>query len=269
MFNRKIKIFHIASMARSGETVLLRTLNAHSKIQVVHNLKKDDDDASEKLFDFLKGYEQEKIKRSHPLLRGIIGKNTKVLLLKQGVWSHKYPFWGVVLSRNPASIYASLKTYDRDELGIDLEKNWFRNTERMMRWLKDIDVELQNDFPSLSPVDQFCMFYNARMGHLANLNLPVVHYERFVQQPEMIIKEILKLMRLSYEEKVMNSHAEYESDERGHGKMNLNRAISVDSLYKYQKYLTRREFDEIADKTQHVHKRLKYKMSWSNIELQS
>jgi len=36
------RIVHIASMARSGETLLLRTLAAHPRIHIVHNLLRHD-----------------------------------------------------------------------------------------------------------------------------------------------------------------------------------------------------------------------------------
>ena len=85
----KNKIFHMASMARSGETLMLRILAESDKVVVVHNLEEKDDAEKEKAFNFLKTYSSKKIARYHRYIKPYNLNKNQILLLKQGVWEHK------------------------------------------------------------------------------------------------------------------------------------------------------------------------------------
>lgn len=266
----KIPIFHIASMARSGETVLLRSLAAHSRIQIVHNLEKQETENSIRLFNYLKNSQDDKIGAKNKYAKHCCLKKGEILLLKQGVWEHKYDFNGIILSRNPISIFASLKVYDEDGFGNgnDWQRTWLlRNTERLSRWLKDIDAKLLYGFDKLSPIDQFCLFYNRRMGGLIKTNKPILYYENFVENPEKELRFLISEMGLQFENAVLKSHKKFKKGEEGHGKNDLSQPIKPDSLLKYKAVITKEEFQEINEKTSNVSKLYGYNVNWNKIEL--
>ena len=125
----------MASMARSGETLMLKILAIHPDIKTVHNLEKEDVIYKEKAFQFLKTYKKTSISRNHKNFKPYSLNRKQILLLKQGVWKHEFPFLGFVLSRNPVSIYSSLKAYDRRLPEYNEYNNfWFGNEERFLRW---------------------------------------------------------------------------------------------------------------------------------------
>jgi len=105
-----IPIFYIASMARSGETVFLRTLNSHTKIHVLHNIENRDSPSSLRLFERLKKSSVKEIAPGE--VEHLSISSNQILIVKQGVYEAKSEFNGVVLVRNPLSIFASLISYD-------------------------------------------------------------------------------------------------------------------------------------------------------------
>jgi hypothetical protein len=264
----KVPIFHIASMARSGETVFLRHLAAHPRIRVVHNLAARDAEHSARFFEYLKHYRGRSIRLRHPYVRPYGASAGDVLVLKQGVWEHQYPFDGIILARNPASIYASLRIYDREKTDDDLDQLWANNTRRFMRWMRSIQPDLETEFEGLSPVDQFCFFYNRRMGALAKLKLPLVRYEDFVEDSRGALSVAVEAMGLEFDEKMLQAHADYGRGSRGHGKIDMGAPVHRGSLYKFQQIITPAEFDAIAEKTAQVHRAFGYRMSWDSIEIE-
>ena len=269
-FLKKIPIYHISSMARSGETLLLRSLASHPQIHVSHNISKVDSIYEKELFSFLKTYPHQKIRITNRFLKDKNLKSDSVLLIKQGVWEHKYPFRGFILSRNPVSIYASLRMFDAMELGNDLDKNWYKNEERMLRWLNDIAPELKIHFVHKNPIDQFCLFYNRRMGALIKTGLPIIYYEHFVMHPGQILKAILSIMNISFDECVLHSHTLYKNGNIGHGNIQLDKYINTSSLKKYQSIVSKQEFDKIVKKTKDVAcNQYKYNFSWNEITIDS
>jgi hypothetical protein len=262
----KVKIFHIASMARSGETVFLRSLAAHTRICVVHNLEAKDAEHSAQLFEFLKHYPERKIKCRHPYVRPYKVLPSDVLVLKQGVWEHRFPFDGIILSRNPAAIYASLRNYDANGAEDDLDKLWHNNEKRFARWMRDIDASLVDEMLALPAVEQFCFFYNRRMGALADLGLPVVHYENFVTNPEKVLAVTVNAMGLDYEGCMLNAHSGYSRNAKGHGKIDMGAPLHSGSLYKFQKTVTPKEFDVIVEQTKDVHRKFGYQIEWDSIK---
>ena len=136
---QRIPIFHMASLARSGETLVQKYLSAHSKIHICHNLYKDDSPKEIALFEHLMTRKSRSIGVRHPMARHLKSKKGDALVIKQGVWNHPHPFNGFVLARNPLSVFASLWTYDIKERGGSPELNWVYNIERMKRWLGKMD----------------------------------------------------------------------------------------------------------------------------------
>ena len=244
--------------------MLLRCLDAHSNIKVVHNLRETDDADSQRLFLFLKNYKENKISRKHSLVKPFNLSVKDVLIIKQGVWEHPYPFQGIILARNPISIYSSMKSF------VDLEnqdtfKNNTINSEKYVRWLKEIDPTMVNGFVKLNSLDQFCSFYNRRMGELFKTGLPIVYYEELVLEPEATLKKIVREFKLKFEPALINSHEKYRVGEHGHGKIDLGQRISPSSIYKFQEEITKEEFKEIEEKTRNVYKKYNYRLSWDQI----
>ena len=257
----------MASLARSGETLLLRTLNAHSRIHVVHNLYKSDNQEEEGLFKYLIEHKSPTLWNRNKLLKGLGIRPGDVIVLKQSVWEHDYPFNGFVLARNPISVYASLKHYDDPHHHENWEKNWIKNTERMIRWLNHIDLSIVADFTNRTPVEQFCLFYNRRMEGLIKAGLPIIHYEKFVTDPVSELKAIMDLLDLAYEDQIYDAHLSFADGDEGHGKINLGKPINSESIYKFRNLISREEFEEIHRKTRSVGMFLGYEMSFSKIRV--
>lgn len=258
---KKNKIFHMASMARSGETLLLKILAVHPDVKVVHNLDKEDGQNKEQAFQFLKNYKPTSISRKHKLMMPYKLKKNDVLLVKQGVWKHPYAFNGFVLSRNPVSIYSSLKAYDSNADGYDIDKNfWFGNTERFKRWLKDIDEKMTNQIISKSPIEQFVDFYNLRMGNLSSIGKPVVRYEDLIVNTKEVLTKVCDCIGVPMENSLLNSHKFYKKGLIGHGQNDLSKPIDDSSLHKYRLNVTDEEFCFIKENTRAVYERYGYKL---------
>lgn len=244
---KRVPIFHIASMARSGETMLLHILARHSSVRVVHNMRKHDRLHEKLLFHYLMNYRDQHIPRYHPFLLPCFVKNNDIMIIKQGVWEHAYPFQGIVFARNPLSIFASLKYYgiSQDE---DWKWHWYRfRVPRFIAWLKKMDRSLIKGFADKSPLEQFCIFYTRRMKALAALDQPIIHYEYLVAQPEKYIQMICGFFGIQYEAGMLNpSKLGYEN---GHGHYDSHREIDQSSIRKYQERLQENEMDFVIENT--------------------
>lgn len=253
-------------MARSGETLMLKMLATHDNVKVVHNLDKNDDEAKERAFQFFKSYSKNKISRKHPLLKTYSLKKNDVLLLKQGVWKHRYSFNGFILSRNPVSIYASLKAYDKNEKGYDEESNfWFGNEVRLSRWLKDIDESYVDLIKGKKPEEQFVIFYNLRMGNLLKTGLPFINYEKLITETETILVDVCRFLNIDFNKNLLESHKYYEKGLIGHGQNDLSKPIDTSSLYKYKSNVTEEEFNFISEMTKEVHSKYGYSIKSNEI----
>lgn len=269
VFGARVPIFHIASMARSGETAVLRSLSAHTRVRVVHNLTETEDKKSRRLFRYLKQYKSCSLRCSHPYARYLGLSGNEVLILKQGVWEHKHRFVGVVLVRNPVSVFASLKAYDQTDGEAISPGSWAQNEKRLVRWSRDIDRRLATALPAMTPVEQFCAFYVRRMEALLETGLPVLHYERLVEDPALALERVLACAGLPWEDGVAMAHTGFRLGEIGHGQNELSRPINGDSLTRYRKLVSIGEFDEIATRTSGVTRAYGYRLDWDAISVES
>lgn len=247
----EIPVFHIASMARSGETLLLHLLNQHPDVRISHNVSAIDSEAELRMYHFLMSYSGKTIPLHHRLLLPYGPTSRSVLIVKQGgTWEHRWPFLGIILSRNPVSIYASLRAYDVKEHGNDLDANWYAfRSPRLLEWLKNIDASLTTGFADLQPIDQFCLFYNRRMGALlSGTNNRVLHYENLVEDPVSSLKRVFLLFGLN-ERYSRSSCGKNERGELGHGYFDPCRGVDKRSLMKYKEVLTEGEIRYIAGQT--------------------
>lgn len=244
---KRVPLYHVASMARSGETMLMHMLARHSSIQVVHNLRNRDQWHEKFLFHYLMKYSEQSMHRLHPLLMPYPLKSDSILLLKQGVWKHRYPFQGIVFSRNPLSIFSSLKYYGVSA-SDDWKLSWSRyRVPRFIAWLKKIDKNLLEGFENKTPVEQFCLFYNKRMNDLFELDNPIIRYEEFVENPEKYARLICDECGVSFESAML--WAAEGSSKAGHGHYDSTREIDQSSILKYSKKLDVAEMDYLIKNT--------------------
>jgi hypothetical protein len=256
----------MASMARSGETLLLKLMNAHDRVVIVHNLSEQDTVYKNKAFEFFKTFYINKISKKHKIVKPYKLKGNQVLLLKQGVWKHKKPFMGFILSRNPVSIYASLKAYDKLHPEYDSENNfWFENSKRLERWMNDMEPEKTAWISKQNPIDQFCSFYNIRMNDLHSTGLPIIRYEDLLTDTQEVLQKICATLNIEMDDAMLKSHEQYESGAVGHGQNDLSKPIDTSSLFKYKKNVTQEEFEIIKEKTQVVHEKFGYELKESEV----
>lgn len=266
-----VRLVHMASMARSGETMLLNALNKHSQLKIAGQLK--DTAKGKQRLNLLKTWESNHIDLTHPLFADLNLREGDIVIAKQGVWEHPWPFDGFVLVRNPVSIYASLKRYDpvairsleaiAHRLGMSSTKRKLKgNFWRFYRWFRDVDTELFEHLDSLDVLDMFCCFYNRRLGHLAGLGLPIVHYEQLVTAPEAALNYVCSTMSVAFESTMLD----VDENTMGHGKNNLGRPISDSSLYRIDN-LTTKEVDQILVRTQPTWSQFGYRLVEGRLEL--
>lgn len=263
-------------MARSGETLMLRVLDAHPRLRSVIQIEREQRDYENRLFDLLRTWPHRTLPGDHPLLRPYQLDSSEILVLKQGIWEHEHPFWGFVLVRNPVSVFASLDEWDHLTTHPDGPLAWAReraggrgrrpNTGRYRRWLASIDTALAESIVHCDPVEQFCAFYNRRMAPLADLGLPVVHYERLVQAPRRVLGDLLGQLEIPYTDDLLESHRRFEPGRKGHGTIDLGKPISTASLHKYQR-VGRRVFHRIRALTAATWRRYGYTLEWDDIQV--
>lgn len=248
-------IFHMASLARSGETMLLKSLTTHPNIKVVHNINAVETPENVSLFSFLRSFEQNEIHFEHPEVKHLNLKPGDIILIKQGVWKHPTTFKGFILARNPASVFYSLMNYDNEK--------WKGAEKRIKRWSKDMCPEILEHFDEKSSVEQFCLFYNTRMKELLSRGLPIIKYENLVRDKENELRDICILLGVPFQKEIVEAHKKYRSGEIGHGKNDLGRKIDTSSLEKY-KSLPKEYIDHIMELTQVVTKKLGYEYYSAN-----
>ncbi|QEG42485.1 sulfotransferase domain-containing protein [Roseimaritima ulvae] len=261
LFRTPVKIFHMASMPRCGETLLLRTLNAHSQLRAVHNLRATDSVHELALFEFLKTFNGKKLRRSHPLLKPYCLHEDEHLIFKQSVWNHEHPFRGFVLTRNPISVYASLVEYGRRNATSD---PWQPIEERIERWMSDIEPDKKASIKGKTPIEQFAMLYNARMGHLSRRELPVLFYENFVISPAGEIRSLLRALGLPFQQAILTSHSRYSEQSEGHGDNSLSSEINRRSLLKYTRIISQTDFQEVKSLTDDTSSQFGYECVWGS-----
>ncbi len=137
----------MASFSRSGETLMQRCLNAHPKIEVVHQILAPDTEDDIRLFRALMDRKDQTISSTHKLLAHRDFGPESILLLKNAVWTHKYPRRGFTLVRNPFSVVTSAKRDAPDPAQAERQKR------QQLRWAKGIDpltVGLMGEDPTLT-----------------------------------------------------------------------------------------------------------------------
>lgn len=223
------RIFHMASFSRSGETLMLRCLNAHPDIHVVHQIREPDTKEDFAFFRFLQTYSETTISRENEHIRSVQVPSENIILLKNAVWEHLYPFYGFILVRNPFSVLRSFGIINEPEEGF------LKRKEQFQRWSTGIDPILVPGVVESDNISAFCMVYNRKMFPLKELPLPIVHYERFVVNPEHYFRKILKHFGLQWHDRCLRSHEDYQEGEYGHGHIKLWQPIHAGSVESHKR----------------------------------
>ena len=254
-----IPIFHIASIARSGETILMRNLSVHTKIKIVHNFWSSDTFIQQAMYKHLKKRSNTKISRFNFLALPYRLKKGDVLILKQGVWRHPFQFQGLILVRNPLSIFASLRSYDEKHYDIPAGKvAWDFTNARLRRWLADEAPKALNGYDEKTPIEQFSIYYNNRMENLLSRDLPILRYEDLVTSPQQELARVLNIIGVDIQDKVFHAEKEFEDGYLGHGFSDFSKPLNSDSLKSYQNKLSEDEIYQLTELTSNFSKELGY-----------
>ena len=124
--------------------------------------------------------------------------------------------------------------------------------------MRDIDKTLASRIEESCPIEQFCLFYNRRMGALLELGLPIIHYENLVTDPLDTLTQVTSAMGLPFDDSMLLSHTSYAGGTEGHGKADMSQPLNNASLRKYTQVLTEAEFSHIRDACGHVASRYGY-----------
>ena len=222
------RILHMASFSRSGETLMLRCLDAHPSIHVVHQIRQPEPPANKELFRLLRGRQNPSILATAVKIRAANVPSGATVFVKNATWKHPWKFDGFVLVRNPLSVVNSLI---------------LRHPETE-RWASRIEPSLLEQLAGKSQAEKVALVYEAKMLELATSGLPIVRYEDFVRNPEAIMTQLLALLRIPWDNMVLRSHELYPEGQTGHGKIRLWEPIYDSSLNSW-KGLPRETIDSI------------------------
>lgn len=257
----KHRIFHMNSFSRSGETLLLRALDAHPNIHVVHQVREPDTQADLDLWHFLMSYKPKEIDHSHELIQNAKVKPGAVLVLKNAVWTHKHSHNGFVLARNPFAVANSFKIVQEDE------EKFKKRKLQYIRWAKYIAPEILPFIKAeTDSLTSLCALYNVKMGPLVSYDQPIIRYEEFVSEPKHYLMRICRHLGCDWDEAVLNSHERYEEGEYGHGRIPLWKPIHQGSLHSYLD-LPIPVFQKVHCLTKQVYENLGYRLVDGKIEV--
>jgi hypothetical protein len=218
----------MVSFSRSGETLMLRSLNSHPELAVVHQLREPDLEADLEIFRHLKANDVRTLSPSHPLLRHRDDLDgVRALVLKNAVWEHAAPFTGFILVRNPLAVIASARTLN------ETPEARVQHREQARRWARGIDPRLLPFVGQTDSTTAFCALYTRKMTAAHATGLPIVRYEEFVAEPERILRRLLRHLGVGWDDAALRGHERFRQGEFGHGKIRLWEPIHDKSVEKY------------------------------------
>jgi Sulfotransferase family len=226
-----LRIVHLASLARSGETLVQRAFAAHPQVQVVFDLLEPNSPQQMKLFELLRVWPDATLPRWQ--FDGPIPPRTTVLLLKQGIFMPRHRAPGFGLLRNPYATFVSLWRYESRRLGehgADASRNlelWRRFREPRLRvWAEAMQPAL---LPRLraerDPVHQYLLFWAMRVRQIVAEQRTLLHYEDLVRSPEAQLRRVCAAVGLPWDAGLLHSHRRYRPGLVGHGGIDLGAPI--------------------------------------------
>lgn len=280
--DRVFRVLHMASCARSGETLMLRILASHPQVVVAFDLRRKNTPGERALRAFFQSYAGNRVRESQLPDGIVLPEGVTTIVVKQGVWEHRHQFEGFVLVRNPASVIASLLSFDQRTGGAARPPLWSRlrfaaprrpkpmnfddpRWERVLRWQRAIDEDLVEHLKHLDYIGAVCAFYNRRMLPLANSRLPILHYECLVSRPQQMLRLLLDRLELEFDDRLLDSHRDFDEGTIGHGLNDLARPIDEAGLFRYREILSREEFGRILALTLPSWKAFRYRLSYDDI----
>lgn len=235
----EFEILHLASMARSGETLFLRTFSVHTDVSIVHDLYGENSEAETSLFELIKREAPTRLDESDlPFNTWVHGikSTSRYLLIKQGAFHPRQAFRGIGLIRNPLSVFLSLWNYDAKIAGQLPEKalndrNWFEfRLPRLMDWAHamfgDASVAIGNLH---EPEEQFVAFYKMRYRQICQHVNTIIYYEDLASNPEATIKSVCETLGLEFQPHLLYAERFYPAGLQGHGGTDLGAAIRPES----------------------------------------
>lgn len=225
-----LRIAHMASLARSGETMLLRALQAHPQVHVVHDLRATNTDAEHRLYRLLRSWPLATLPRAALAEAGIgdVPADASVLLLKQGVFTPRWPVAGFGLIRNPYAVFCSLWRYDAKLHGQDADAathlhHWQTlRLPRLLVWADATAPGLQAAIRAeTDPVRQFLRYWQARVAQIVATQRCVLTYEDFVAAPGPALQAVCHALALPFDAVMLQAHRQWAPGTRGHGGMDL------------------------------------------------
>lgn len=230
-----LRIVHLASLARSGETLVLRALAAHPQVHVVHDLRAINTEADQALYRLLRVWPLPAVPRSQVealLGPGRLKPGCDLLVLKQGVFAPRHRPPGFALLRNPYAVFCSLWSYDARRLGetptAELNRrHWFAS--RLPRLLVWADASLPALLPTLraetDPVRQFLCYWRARLDQILAQQAVRLGYEDLVTDPATELRRLCAAIGLPFDAAMLNAERGYAPGEVGHGGIRLDQPI--------------------------------------------
>jgi hypothetical protein len=267
----RIPVFHLASLARCGQTLMLKLLAAHPRIHVPLQIVEEQDPVDtmfvrrvqEGLDSLSPGDEYARLRKLD---------DSTIIVVKQGVWEHRHPFRGFALVRNPYSVIASLLEFNRRHEGLRpallARHRYAASYARLQRWataMNPVLAELVSG--ARTPVEAAAIFYACRVAHLLSLGIPVFHYERFVREPQAVLSGICSVLGTEFVPAQLEAHLDYRGrGAEGHGLNDLARPVDRQSLDAWRR-LPRRQRKTILELTFAVARQAGYEMTLDEVAL--
>lgn len=221
------KVFFLNSYSRSGETLVMRALSVHPKVQIVHDLYQKNSEAENDLFRLIRDENVQEIPADHALIQGREVVSDTVFVLKNATWLHKQPFRGFTLVRNAFSVCLSTGAVEDKPQRRELHHRIVR------RWARGIDPLMLPFVLGATHLESVCALYTRKMMGPAP-DGPIIRYEDFVHDPETKLRAILEYLGVGWDPSVLEAHTYFEEGQVGHGRIPLWEPIHTRSLDKYK-----------------------------------
>lgn len=215
------------SFSRSGETLLLRCLNAHSRLRAVHDLAAQNTKAENDMFAAIRQEGLTEIDGESPLLEGVEPPpEGGMFVLKNATWHAPQTFTKhFTLIRNPFSVAMSCRAVE-DPQSDALHRIY-------LRWTREIAPELRQHFQRRDNLDIILALWSIKVSAALQAKRPIVFYEELVEHPEATLRALLTYLGLEWEDRVLHSHLDYEVGVQGHGQIPLDAPIHAGSAHSY------------------------------------
>ncbi len=213
-----VDIFYMLSFSRSGETLLQRHLAQCNGLKVGYDLYSKDSKLEIQLKKFLMDSNPSGLDREVANDFGIAEEK----LLAKAIWLDNRQNQGFILVRHPFSIVSSV-------LANYSSRNAMQKSDKLARICGYVHPNYEKFLRSESSMDMLVVkvaqAWGHRMREAYNSGLPIVHYERFVWNPDEMLKKICNHLNVDCNSRVLNAYKAYQPGELGHGGITLSSPI--------------------------------------------